>query len=223
MLGVVDNPIARRPTTDAAGGRRDGRGRHLPPDAGRRLLRRPGRRRRATEVADPFFGGDGPDRNPCRNCGECMTGCRHDAKNTLNKNYLYLAEQAGAGPAADHGDAASRPRTGGGYAVHVRHTKAKLRRGVGDPRAHRRPGRARRLGPGHPEPAAPDEGRGPAAAPLRPARRPDPHQLRGDPRRHRARTAVDFTRGVAITSSFHPDEHTHIEPVRYGKGSNAMG
>ena len=39
-----------------------------------------------------------------------------------------------------------------------------------------------------------------------------------------ARTETrDFTRGVAITSSFHPDEHTHIEPVRYGQGSNAMG
>ena len=34
---------------------------------------------------------------------------------------------------------------------------------------------------------------------------------------------ADFTRGVAITSSIHPDENTHIEPVRYGKGSNAMG
>ena len=34
---------------------------------------------------------------------------------------------------------------------------------------------------------------------------------------------LDFSRGVAITSSFHPDDHTHIEPVRYGKGSNFMG
>ena len=33
----------------------------------------------------------------------------------------------------------------------------------------------------------------------------------------------DYTEGVAITSSWHPDEHTHIEPCRYGKGSNAMG
>jgi cholesterol oxidase len=37
------------------------------------------------------------------------------------------------------------------------------------------------------------------------------------------RRNVDFTRGVAITSSFYPDEQTHIEPVRYGRGSNAMG
>src|SRR6266536_1188003 len=37
------------------------------------------------------------------------------------------------------------------------------------------------------------------------------------------RLRTDYSRGVAITSSFHPDEHTHIEPVRYGRGSNAMG
>ena len=48
------------------------------------------------QVADPYFGGAGPARNACIECGECMTGCRHDAKNTLIKNYLYLAEQAGA-------------------------------------------------------------------------------------------------------------------------------
>ena len=38
----------------------------------------------------------------------------------------------------------------------------------------------------------------------------------------RRRKQYDLTKGVAITSSFHPDEFTHIEPVRYGKGSNAM-
>ena len=47
-------------------------------------------------AADPYFGGAGPERRGCLECGECMTGCRHDAKNTLPKNYLHLAEQAGA-------------------------------------------------------------------------------------------------------------------------------
>jgi cholesterol oxidase len=45
--------------------------------------------------ADPYFGGEGPDRTSCVGCGECMTGCRHNAKNTLDKNYLYLAEKRG--------------------------------------------------------------------------------------------------------------------------------
>ncbi len=49
------------------------------------------------KVADPFFGGEGPDRNACLNCGECMSGCRHNAKNTLVKNYLYLARRRARG------------------------------------------------------------------------------------------------------------------------------
>ena len=55
------------------------------------------------------------------------------------------------------------------------------------------------------------------------ARLPVAHQLRVDPRRHRAKDdPTDYTYGVAITSSFHPDADTHIEPVRYGKGFNTM-
>ena len=53
-------------------------------------------RPRARRCADPFFGGAGPERSTCINCGSCMTGCRHNAKNTLVKNYLHLAEQATA-------------------------------------------------------------------------------------------------------------------------------
>ena len=45
---------------------------------------------------DPYFGGEGPPRSGCQFCGACMTGCRHDAKNSLDKNYLYLARQHGA-------------------------------------------------------------------------------------------------------------------------------
>jgi cholesterol oxidase len=48
------------------------------------------------EVPDPYFGGRGPTRKGCTFCGACMTGCRYDAKNTLDKNYLYLAERQGA-------------------------------------------------------------------------------------------------------------------------------
>ncbi|MFH1195473.1 MAG: GMC oxidoreductase [bacterium] len=47
-------------------------------------------------VKDPYFGGDGPDRTGCNFCGGCMLGCRNNAKNTLDKNYLYLAEKLGA-------------------------------------------------------------------------------------------------------------------------------
>ena len=46
--------------------------------------------------ADPYFDGEGPERHSCLGCGGCMVGCRHNAKNTLDKNYLYLAEKKGA-------------------------------------------------------------------------------------------------------------------------------
>lgn len=47
-------------------------------------------------VPDPYFGGEGPARAGCQHCGGCMVGCRHNAKNTLPKNYLYFAEKRGA-------------------------------------------------------------------------------------------------------------------------------
>ncbi|MCD4794263.1 MAG: FAD-dependent oxidoreductase [Bacteroidales bacterium] len=53
-------------------------------------------------VDDPYFGGKGPSRTGCIQCGSCMTGCRHNAKNTLDKNYLYLAQQLGAEILAEH-------------------------------------------------------------------------------------------------------------------------
>ena len=77
------------------------------------------------KVADPFFGGAGPDRNPCRNCGECMSGCRHNAKNTLVKNYLYLAEKNGAKVMPLTTVTRVSPRDGGGYDVAVKFTKAR--------------------------------------------------------------------------------------------------
>ena len=77
------------------------------------------------QVADPFFGGAGPDRNPCRNCGECMSGCRHNAKNTLVKNYLYLAEKNGAKVMPLTTVTRVSPRDGGGYDVAVKFTKAR--------------------------------------------------------------------------------------------------
>jgi cholesterol oxidase len=55
-----------------------------------------GHKQPGVEVDDPFFGGAGPRRRGCLEVGECMVGCRHNAKNTLVKNYLYLAERAGA-------------------------------------------------------------------------------------------------------------------------------
>ena len=68
-------------------------------------------------VPDPYFGGAGPDRTGCIHCGACMTGCRHGAKNTLDHNYLYLAERSGATVHPERQAVDIRPLPGGGYAV----------------------------------------------------------------------------------------------------------
>ncbi|GGZ52722.1 cholesterol oxidase [Streptomyces subrutilus] len=187
--------------------------------------------RAGEEAADPYFGGAGPARSACTECGECMTGCRHGAKNTLNENYLHLAERAGAvihpmttvTALSEHPDGGHRVRT--------------------VPTDHRRTGPAKVLRARYVVVAAgtygtqtllhtmKDRGELPRLSPrLGELTRTNSEGLVGaqtDDRRYRRRHGADrradFTRGVAITSSVHPDADTHIEPVRYGKGSNAMG
>ncbi|MGH1563546.1 GMC family oxidoreductase N-terminal domain-containing protein [Mumia sp. DW29H23] len=170
-------------------------------------------------VADPFFGGAGPERAGCTDCGECMTGCRHNAKNTLVKNYLYLAEQAGARVHELTTVTSVSPLPGGGYVVDTRRTDR--RRKV-----------ARRFTADQVVFAAGSLGtqkllhrmRTRGVLPRISSRlgvltRTNSESLLGAIAGNRD---VDYSKGVAITSSFHPDEVTHIEPVRYGKGSNAM-
>ncbi len=66
---------------------------------------------------DPFFDGDGPARTGCRLCGGCLTGCPYGAKNTLDRNYLHLAERHGARIVPDTRVDAIVPLAGGGYAL----------------------------------------------------------------------------------------------------------
>ena len=72
------------------------------------------------KVPDPYFGGRGPARTGCIRCGGCMLGCRHGAKNTLDKNYLHLARQLGMKLEADTEVTAVRPLPGGGYRVEAK-------------------------------------------------------------------------------------------------------
>jgi len=67
------------------------------------------------EVDDPYFGGDGPRRTGCTFCGGCMVGCRPGAKNTLDKNYLHLAERRGARVIPETQVDLVEPLEGGGY------------------------------------------------------------------------------------------------------------
>lgn len=171
------------------------------------------------KVADPYFGGVGPERAGCTDCGECMTGCRHNAKNTLVKNYLYLAEQAGARVHPLTTVTRVRPRPGGGYVVETRRTDRR-RKVVRSFTADQVVFAAGALGTQKLLHRMRSEGVLPRISErLGVLTRTNSESLLGAIANGRD---VDYSEGVAITSSFHPDEVTHIEPVRFGKGSNAM-
>ncbi len=170
-------------------------------------------------VPDPFFGGEGPERTGCIECGGCMVGCRFGAKNTLDKNYLYLAEKRGAKVFPERRVTAVVPLEGGGYRVEMEQSTGLLhpsttltarnvvlsggvlgtvkllmelkQKGV-------LPKLSDRLG---------DFVRTNSEALLAVRSR---------------RKEVDFSRGIAIAGGAYVDEHTHIEMVRYSEGSDAL-
>lgn len=215
MLGVVENPtetaadVQMRAVAEEMG---VGHTYHHTPVGV--FFGEPGR-----TVDDPYFGGAGPQRAGCIECGNCMIGCRFNAKNRLDLNYLYLAEGLGAKIHPETTVTAVRPRRDGGYVVDTRHTTRRRERrsytagqvvfAAGTLGTQRLLHRMR------------DEGILPRlSARLGELTRTNSEAILGA--RARGGT-VDYSKGVAITSSFHPDERTHIEPVRYGKGSNSMG
>ncbi|KAA0021661.1 GMC family oxidoreductase [Antrihabitans cavernicola] len=174
-----------------------------------------------TDAPDPYFGGAGPARRSCTHCGECMSGCRHNAKNTLVKNYLYLAEQAGAQvhPLTTVVDV--RALAGGGYEIHTVRTGRWGRKDRVVYTAEQVVFAAASLGTQRLLHRLRDKGSLPDISPrLGLLSRTNSEAVLAVKSRN---AGSDFTRGVAITSSIHPDDHTHIEPVRYGKDSNAMG
>jgi cholesterol oxidase len=152
-----------------------------------------------------------------------MSGCRHNAKNTLVKNYLYLAEKKGAVVLPLTTVTRVSPRSGGGYDVEVKYTKAKRRtkRSTRTLTAEQVVLAAASLGTQKLLHRMKDEGHLPRISErLGFLSRTNSESIlgaiapKGDP--------TDYSYGVAITSSWHPDEHTHIEPCRYGKGFNTM-
>lgn len=176
-------------------------------------------------VPDPYFGGEGPDRTGCIRCGRCMVGCPHGAKNTLVKNYLWLAERRGVTVTPDRTVIDIRPLGApdgsDGYAVtsvasgmlRNRDRRTLTARGVvvaaGALGTNRLLQRCRLTG------SLPRLS----------------HRL-GELVRTNSESILavtvpedypeDLTRRVAITSSIYPDPHTHIETVTYGHDGDAM-
>lgn len=175
------------------------------------------------KVPDPYFGGAGPDRVGCTECGSCMTGCRVGAKNTLVKNYLGLAESNGAQVIPLTTVTAVQQGADGVWRVSTKSTGRWVRKQRKTYTAKYVVLAAGTWGTQNLLFKMKDKGLLPKLSQrLGVLTRTNSESIVGAGRLE-YKDDLDLTHGVAITSSFHPTSDTHIEPVRYGKGSNAMG
>jgi cholesterol oxidase len=171
-------------------------------------------------VPDPYFDGEGPDRTGCTRCGSCMTGCRHGAKNSLDKNYLYLAEKRGLTLLADTEvvHVTQLPGTHRGYRIRALEGRSYFNRSERTFEAKNVIFSGGALGTNSLLLRLKDD----------PTALPNLSEQVG----HRVRTnseslicvtvpgsQVDHSTGIAINSLLQTDEHSHLEMVRYGGGS----
>ena len=172
-------------------------------------------------VPDPYFNGRGPDRTGCIQCGACMTGCRHNAKNTLDKNYLYLAQQLGVQIIAEHEvyDVIPIDNAKGatGYNIFLKKSigRSNKRKVIGNNIVF----------------SGGVMGTVPLLLKLKAKKSlPNLSDMVGCNVRTNNESLLivtstqkenkDYTKGIAIGSILDIDENSHLEPVRYGKGSD---
>lgn len=216
MLGVTINPLLTRADLVMKRCAEEiGKGDTFRPTEVAVFFGEPGK-----SVPDPYFAGKGPDRSGCVFCGGCMTGCRHNAKNTLDKNYLYLAEKLGVD---------IYPET---QVDCIRQSDRRYRLETSRPTSYLNRRRAIWLAPtvilaagvlGTVDLllAAAENNWLPGLSNAVGKRvRTNSETIVGATARGRD---TDFTEGVAITSSIDPDDITHVEPVRYPRGSDLIG
>ncbi|MCO4823118.1 MAG: GMC family oxidoreductase [Flavobacteriaceae bacterium] len=172
------------------------------------------------KVSDPYFEGKGPDRTGCIYCGACMTGCRHNAKNTLDKNYLYFAQQLGAKIIAEKEviDVSVLGNIDGseGYKVTFKKSVGKSKKGSVTTKGVIFSGGVM--------------GTVPLLLKLKEQSLPNLSDAVGKQIRTNNESLLlitsteeeskDYSKGIAIGSILHTDENTHLEPVRYGQGSS---
>ncbi len=175
-------------------------------------------------VPDPYFGGEGPDRVGCIHCGGCMVGCKHNAKNTLDKNYLYFAEKWGTQVQAEANVLDIRPYydpqpDDARYQIVYERTTDWVFKRKSSVRARHVVVSAGVLGTMNLLLRCRDETQ---SLPLL-SHRLGTH-VRSNSEAFSGATArtgeVDYSEGVAITSHFWVDDVTSVEPVRYPRGSS---
>jgi cholesterol oxidase len=169
------------------------------------------------EVPDPYFGGEGPSRVGCNSCGACMTGCRVGAKNTLDRNYLYLAEKKGVEVRPETEVTAVRQRAGGGYYLETRGSLDHSRTERIEADQVIFSGGVMGTMPLLLKMKADRDGLPRLSDRLGDGIRTNSESLIGVGAPH---SDEDFSRGIAISSILHTDEHSHLEPCRYGPGSD---
>jgi cholesterol oxidase len=213
MLGVVENPLETPPDRALKGmARTMGLEGEVQPAPVGVFFGEPG-----VEHPDPYFDGEGPSRQGCTHCGGCMTGCRYGAKNTLEKNYLWLAEKRGVTIQPETEVVWVRP-SAAGYAVTAEERTGPFRKRTQVLEARNVVFAGGVLG----------------TVPLLLKLRESPQGLPGlSPRvgdRVRTNSEVlvgvttlrkdlDLSQGVAITSTLKTDAQSHLEPVRFSSGS----
>lgn len=170
-------------------------------------------------VGDPYFNGKGPDRTGCIFCGACMTGCKFNAKNTLDKNYLHLAQQLGVEILAEKEVVDVKPINvndgSNGYIVTFKSS-------LGNKKIETITTKGVVFAGGV-------LGTVPLLLKLKSTSLPNLSNCIGRFVRTNneslhivtstEKKPKDFSKGIAIGSILHTDENSHLEPVRYGEGS----
>jgi cholesterol oxidase len=171
-------------------------------------------------VKDPYFDGKGPDRKGCIHCGACMTGCRYNSKNTLDKNYLYLAQQLGAKIIAEkevfNVETINKDDSSKGY-------KISYKSSIGQKKKESITTKSVIFSGGV-------MGTIPLLLKLKETSLPNLSKFVGKDIRTNNESLLsitstindnkDYSKGIAIGSILHTDKNSHLEPVRYAKGSS---
>ncbi|MDP3312214.1 GMC oxidoreductase [Lutibacter sp.] len=172
------------------------------------------------KVKDPYFSGKGPDRSGCTFCGACMTGCRFNSKNTLDKNYLHLAQQLGAQISAEKEvfDVIPIDNLNGedGYTIHYKSSFNKREKYTVTTKAIIFAGGVL--------------GTVPLLLKLKQKSLPKLSEMVGCNVRTNNesllgvtsinKNATNYNKGIAIGSILHADKNSHLEVVRYGDDSH---